>query len=203
MRLYGPDSSIQARQALVNFGMTTLLSNRIFEVFVDGRSGDRCTTLKGNGKLKTISCKSASFFICEYKEVTTTITCDELGPVNENFGVNVTGINSPVTCFHNGAISNENTFMTSKAEIEKESIVLLLAENNPFTLHLPIDIASNFPNLQLISFIFCSISEISYNSLKDLSRLTTLGLSYNNISKLDANVFKDLVNLKTLNMGKL
>jgi hypothetical protein len=197
MRLYDPNSSIQARQALVKFAKTTLLNNRLIEVLVDGPSGDRCTALQRNGKLKNVPCESASFFVCEYKEATTTITCDE------NHLIVVSGSNLPVICSYSGAISNGNTAIVSKSDIEKESILTLQVFNNENAFHIPIDIASNFPNLQSIFFVDCSISEISYNSLKDLSRLTFLDLSFNNISKLDRKIFKDLVNLKWLAMGKL
>jgi hypothetical protein len=210
MQLYQPNSSPQARQALVTFAKSTLGNNKLIEVFVGGRSGDTCTALQGDGRLKNISCKSASLFVCEFLEPTTTTSCSVIEPI-ENidlgdiyfFPDDYIGFTSPKICDYKGTISNGNTAMTVNAGAEKQSIIALLFMNNPNVAHFPIDLASNFPNLLAIFSAYCQISELSYRSFQGLSSLKNLFLGFNLISKLDRKVFKDLVNLKVLILSKL
>jgi hypothetical protein len=203
MQLYRPNSSPQAWEALVAFANKSLHNNKRIQVLVDGRSGDICTALQGNGELKNISCKLRSFFVCEFIERTKKISCATSYPVDYNNGYNTTGITSPEVCYYNSTISNGNTAITVNSGNVKENIFEFLAPRNPAIKYLPVDFASSFPNLHGIVFYECSISEISYRSLKGLFKLLYLSLAGNNISKLDGEVFKDLVIMTALIMGKL
>jgi hypothetical protein len=199
MQLYRPKSSPQAWEALVAFANKTLGNNKLTNVFVDGRSGDICQALQGNGELKNISCYSSSFFICEFMEAPSIISCSGYEPMRQDW--NFFNLSS-LYCDYTGPISNGNTVMTVNATIAKESISIVYASENPAIKHLPINLASNFPKLQGITYLSCAISELSYLNLKGLTSLKVLWLDYNRISKLDGEVFKDLVNLRRLSLGE-
>jgi Leucine-rich repeat (LRR) protein len=202
MQLYRSKSSPQALQALVTLAKTTLGNNKRIEVFVDGQSGNKCQALQGNGELIDFSCNTRSSFVCEYLEVTTKTKCSYYETLGEYYLFNLTGITSPTICYYSGSISNGNTVIKANASIAKESVVVIDSNKLPANMHLPINLASSFPNLQGLLFDRCLISEISYRSLGGLSQLRGLSLKYNKISRLDGKVFKDLAKLEVLLMSK-
>jgi hypothetical protein len=117
MQLYRPNSSPQALQALVTLAKTTLGNNKRIEVFVSGRSGNKCQALQGNGELIDFSCNTRSSFVCEYLEVTTKTKCAISDPIGASSFVNLTGITSPTICYCFDSFKNGNTAIAVNAAL--------------------------------------------------------------------------------------
>jgi hypothetical protein len=66
MTLFDPKSTDIALETVSNFATTTFNGNPKAQVHVLGRSGNRCSTMIGNGELKEAWCHSSFKFFCEF-----------------------------------------------------------------------------------------------------------------------------------------
>ena len=109
-------------------------------------------------------------------------------------------LRSSKTCRMSGT-TEINTADTTIATRD-ESIERLAFNHNRNIKFLPIEVSEKFPNLMGLEAGDCSLTTISKENFKDLTKLRLLGLYYNQIEKIRSDVFGDLVALEKLFLCK-
>lgn len=103
-------------------------------------------------------------------------------------------------------------FMDKNLAIESRGFTMLKRDTSigalEFTRNrkisfLPTSVNKKFPNLLAYAASACGISEIWKENFKDMSRLKTLWLSYNNIERIYSDTFEDLQSLEKLFLRKI
>lgn len=84
----------------------------------------------------------------------------------------------------------------------EETVRGIQISNNAEAFYLPIEVNTNFPNLELYDSWGCSIGEISRSNFEGLNKLTYLQLANNFIERIESETFVDLHALKHLNLGQ-
>lgn len=74
--------------------------------------------------------------------------------------------------------------------------------NNKKIVFLPINVGEKFPNLINYNAAYCSVKEVLKLNFKNLNKLKTLALHYNQIEKIGTETFSDLTSLEELNLSK-
>lgn len=83
-----------------------------------------------------------------------------------------------------------------------EQMEWLTLNTNKKVYFFPVDIASKFPNLIMITAHACSIEAISRKNFRNLNKLIHLEFYSNKIERIESDTFKDLVALEYLWISK-
>lgn len=200
MRIYEPQSSLQSRAALVQFGSTVLGRNRRAEVHVGRQVGNICRAANGLGNLVTVPCRWSLQALCE---LPAKVYCDAVYPATNRNQEFIGNEDNFTGCFLSSRfflkptqvlLSNDLTYSADE--------ITQIQHQSTGSLYLPIGLADNFPNLKSLDAGYNKIQEITYENLRGLTNLETLFLSTNQITSLTSNAFSEVPNLMLLNVGK-
>jgi Leucine-rich repeat (LRR) protein len=122
---------------------------------------------------------------------------------NENRYVDTSNIAKPQACEFKSAITDPNTVLTVDSSVSNEDIIALDLTENELLEYLPLEMAINFPNINLIRAEECSIKELSKASMEGLTNLKFLDLDDNFITTLLTDTLSSLVNLERIDLGEL
>lgn len=116
--------------------------------------------------------------------------------------MSTTGIADPKGCIFKSPIKNPQTTLTVDSTVAKENIVAVYIEGTPEVEYLPISIAQNFPNVQIILAGNNSIKALSDLNFAGATKVTAIVLSDNQIETLTASMFAGVPNLIRLDFGE-
>lgn len=198
MQLFTPDSA--SLPQIVAFGREKFGGSPRAEVFVSGRRGNLCLAAKGDGKLKFVHCSTTLNFFCEMAKTLTIIQCSQYTSTTYDHVIPFLVTDA---CVYSGAISNAETILTTTEDKAKELILAVEFDAySPETLtHFPINLAENFPNMEVFFMPGNPITVIPTSTFAGCSKLKFVRLNGLKIQFLNKDSFKDLVNLVRLDMA--
>jgi hypothetical protein len=134
----------------------------------------------------------------EISNTAKSITCDSYA-----FKADYTGADPNHCRLSSTAIDNPKTTITIDPAVDPTTMMAVDISDNAGVSYLPINIATNFPNIKYLQASRTSVREITYANFKGLVNLQFLIMEAALVQTLTMDMFKDLTKLIYVNMSKI
>lgn len=148
-------------------------------------------------------CTNVCFFI--NISVTTTVQCESYNKVSiDSYRgyINVVGIADPQSCVYKKATNDSRIIISVASNVTKENIVDLDIQYSENSLYLPINVGTEFPNLNQYKAQSRGVIEISKENFAGMMKIRFIDLDYNKITTLTQDMFASLKTLERIDLGK-